>query len=205
MPISRNYDTFELREMLQSAEGVASPVTGKGAHSRGLHAGATPGGEGVTSADMMHRTHKVSGESNSAFKSRGGAVRTSAFANLIQQADAAGQALNSAKGREALGHLDAVQYVDYPLRLTLEFYGLRESSFLPSGREPGRMKTIHKNDDAVTASSADGVRLIIDRAPRDNKMHIQTCFPLTGAGTSSYKLVAMASGSSGQQQPLVNG
>ena len=38
MPISRNYDTFELREMLRSTEGVASPVTGKGAHSRGLHA-----------------------------------------------------------------------------------------------------------------------------------------------------------------------
>ena len=203
MPISREYDTFELREMLQSAEGVPSPVTGKAAHSRGLHASATPGGQGVTSADMIHRTHKEDDETYREYRARDGSRCTSAFANLVQQADAAGQALNSAKGREALGHLDAVQYADQPLRLVLDVYGLRQIGCLDVG--PGQMKMAHKSQSTVTTTSADGVRLIIDRAPRGSEIHIQTCFPLTGAGQSSYKLAAMASGSNGTRQPLVSG
>jgi hypothetical protein len=192
MPHARHYETFEVRAMLKNAEGVASPVTGIGAHSRVLHALSTPGGEGVDNAGMMYRTHKQVGESNNAFKNRGGAVQTSAFANLIQQSDAACQALNSSKGYEALSVFDATQHANKYLRLVLDASGIREIGFLNLG--PGRMKTVGKNDTSVTKTQANGVRLIIDRGPSATAFHIQTCFPLSNLGASTYEVTDMGNG-----------
>ena len=102
MPYRHVYQSFEVRRLLQQAEHSPSPITGVDAHSRGLHAIRTPGGVGVSQAEMMDRTHKRVGESNNAFKNRGGAVRTSTFKNVIQQADAACQALGY-DGADAFG------------------------------------------------------------------------------------------------------
>lgn len=191
MAIARRYETFEVRGMLQGAEGVASPVTGAGAHSRGLHALKTPGGVGVTRGDMMYRTHKQVGESNSQFKNRGSAVQTSAFANLIQQADAACQALNSVTGQAALAVLDDPTYSGQKLRVTLEVNNLKEIGFLGLG--PGKMSTVHKTDVAVQNTSAKGVRLILDRAGGSTAIHIQTCFPLAMLASPAYTITDMTS------------
>ena len=176
MPYARRYETFEVRRMLQEAEGTASPLTGAGAHSRTLHALKTPGGTGVGPGDMMHRTHPLGGESTSQFRRRGGATQTSAFANLIQQADAACQALNSDKGQRGLAILDAPAHASKRLRLTLSIAGIHEAGFLGGGQ--GRMSTAHKNQADVTRTGAGGVRVIIDRDPGAANIHVQTCFPL---------------------------
>lgn len=180
MPHARQYETFEVRQMLRDAEGVNSPVTGVGAHSRILHAQRTPGGVGVNHGDMMTRTHKAVGESNKQFSNRGGAVRTSAFANLLQQSDAACQALNSAKGRTALLVLDNPANVGRRLRVTLQASNILSAGFL-AGSGQGRMSTVHKNDVAVTSGGAAGVQLIIDCVPGTSNLHIQTCYPLDNA------------------------
>ena len=186
MPFERRYETFEVRQLLQAAEGAASPVTGAGAHSRSLHAQRTPGGVGVDSADMVHRTHKGVGESNSAFKNRGGAARTSAFANLLQQAEAACQALNSPTGQRALRVFDLHLHAN--LRMTLDVGGIVEASFIAdSGAQ--RMATIGKDQAAVNRPNAAGVRLIVDRGLGQAKIHIQTCFPLDALDASSFEVV----------------
>ena len=177
MPFARPYETFEVRQLLQTAEGSASPVTGVGAHSRGLHAQRTPGGVGVDQADMIFRTHKQATESNNQFKNRGGAVQTSAFANLLQQADAACQALNSIIGFRALQVFDAPAHAGQSLRMTLEVSGITQAGFM-AGSGIQKMATIHKTQAAVNRPGAAGVRLIIDRAPGQTTLHIQTCFPL---------------------------
>lgn len=189
MPYARRYETFEVRSLLQKAEGVSSPVTGVGAHSRNLHARSTPHGIGVTPQSMMHRTHKQLGESNRAFKVRGGTSQTSAFANLIQQADAACQALNAPMGQRALALLDLPLHAAKNLRLTLEVNGLREIGFLGTG--PGRMNTVHKSDLQATSTRAGAVRLIIDRAPGAANIHIQTCFPLENLALSRFEVMDM--------------
>lgn len=189
MAIARRYETFEVRAMLQGAEGVASPITGVGAHSRGLHALRTQGGTGVNRGEMMLRTHKQTGESNSQFKNRGGAVQTSAFANLIQQSDAACQALNSVTGQAALSVLDDSTYSGKKLRVTLEVNNLKEIGFLSAG--PGKMSTVGKNDGTVLNTSAKGVRIILDRAGGASTIHIQTCFPLAMLSTPAYTVTDM--------------
>jgi hypothetical protein len=189
MPYARRYETFEVRSLLQRAEGVGSPITGVGAHSRGLHARSTPGGVGVTPQDMMHRTHKQAAESNRMFANRGGVSQTSAFANLIQQADAAFQALNSPMGQRALAVLDLPLHAARNLRLTLEVNGLREIGFL--GPVQGRMNTVHKTAPQVTSTRAGAVRLIIDRAPGAANIHIQTCFPLQSLASSRFEVTDM--------------
>jgi len=189
MPIARSYQSFEVREMLQRAEHTASPVTGVDAHSRSLHAMRTPGGVGVNQPEMMHRTHKLPTESNTGFKNRGGAVRTSTFANLLQQADAACQALNSTLGQRALAVLDMPAHAGKNLRLTLEFGPIRQAGFLPAAGAP-HMHTVHKNDAAVQTpgAGATGVRLIADRAAGGTSLHVQTCFPLDALPVSSFKI-----------------
>ncbi|MCA9545636.1 MAG: hypothetical protein KC613_14625 [Myxococcales bacterium] len=189
MPYRHVYQSFEVRRLLQQAEHSPSPITGVDAHSRGLHAIRTPGGVGVSQAEMMDRTHKRVGESNNAFKNRGGAVRTSTFKNVIQQADAACQALNSPKGQQALGLLDAPVHAGKNLRLTLEVGPIREAGFLGATPAP-RMHTVHKNNAAVQSPTggARGVRVIIDRAPGQAEIHIQTCFPLDNLANSSFTI-----------------
>jgi hypothetical protein len=177
MPYARCYTTFEVRQLLQEAEGIASPVTGADAHSRGLHALRTPGGVGVSPADMMHRTHKQAGESTSQLKARGGTGTTSAFANLIQQADAACQALNAEVGQVGLTIFDLPAHASRPLRLILRVAGIREIGFLPATGQ-GRMTSASKNGAAVARAAAAGVAVIVDRAPGAAGIHIQTCFPL---------------------------
>ncbi|MBT9554523.1 MAG: hypothetical protein IV100_00785 [Myxococcales bacterium] len=191
MAIARRYETFEVRGMLQGAEGVASPVTGAGAHSRGLHALKTPGGTGVNHSDMMYRTHKQVGESNNQFKNRGSAAQTSAFANLIQQADAACQGLNSPTGQAALGVLDDPTYSGRKLRVTLDVNNLKEIGFLGLGS--GKMSTVSKTDMSVISTSAKGVRLIFDRDGGSTAIHIQTCFPLAILATPAYSVIDMTS------------
>ena len=134
MTYARRYETFEVRRMLQEAEGVGSPLTGAGAHSRALHALKTPGGTGVSPGDMMQRTHRLGGESTGQFRNRGGTTQTSAFANLIRQADAASQALNSDRGQRGLAILDAPAHASKQLRLTLSIAGIHEAGFLGGGR-----------------------------------------------------------------------
>jgi len=191
-PYCRRYETFEVRRLLQAAEGSASPVTGVGAHSRGLHSRRTPGGIGVDQDEMLDRTHKRPGESNNQFKQRGGAVRTSTFANLLQQADVACQALNSAIGQQALAILDQPANRARRVRLTLEAAGVAEAGFIAGSPAPS-MGTVHKNDAAVLrpAGGAAGVRLIIDCAPNQPEIHIQTCFPLSGAVQAGFEVKDM--------------
>ncbi len=175
--------------MLQQAENSPSPVTNVGAHSRTLHAMRTPGGVGVTKNDMMLRTHKQPGESNNVFKNRGGAVRTSTFKNLLQQADAACQALNSVKGQAALAVLDSPVHAGKNLRVTLEVGPIREAGFLNATPAP-RMHTVHKTHGAVQTPTggAAGVRIILDRVAHGTEIHVQTCFPLDTLPTSKYSV-----------------
>jgi hypothetical protein len=182
MPYRRVYEAFEVRKLLQDAEGTASPVTNAPAHSRGLHATRTPGGTGVVKSDMYLRTHKQVGESNSQFNNRGGAVQTSAFANLIQQAEAATQALNSMKGQTGLGVLDEPAYAGIKVRLVLTIGGIKESSFIAGAVVP-TMTTVHKSQAVVATlvNGASGVKVIIDRAPGAPNIFIQTCYPLPNA------------------------
>jgi hypothetical protein len=192
MPYARRYETFEVRRLLQEAEGTGSPLTGAGAHSRGLHALKTPGGTGVSPGDMMHRTHRLGGESTGQFRNRGGTAQTSAFANLIQQADAACQALNSDQGQRGLAVLDAPAHANKQLRLTLSIAGTHEVGFLGGGQ--GRMSAAHRNQANVTGTNAGGVRVIIDRAPGAANIHVQTCFPLDALPQgSAYEVKDMGS------------
>lgn len=189
MPMARHYQSFEVRAMLQNAEGVNSPVTGVAAHSRTLHAQATPGGEGTTPGAMMLRTHKQVGESNSQFNNRGGTGKTSAFGNLLQQADAVCQALNSMKGQAALGVFDNPTHAAVPLRATIDFGPLKQMGFLPgSGAAP--MKTITKTDALIQkpVGGAAGIRLILDRGANQNSFHIQTCMPLDTMPAVKYEV-----------------
>lgn len=193
MPFARQYEYFEVRTLLRNAEGVASPVTGVGAHSRSLHAKATPGGQGATGAAMLHRTHKVAGESNNQFKNRGGTAKTSAFKNLVQQASAATEALNSAKGQAALAVLDDATHSGKNLRLSMDIPVTAEMGFLPASGAPS-LTVAHKDSPALDKTqNTSAVRLIIDRGPGGTALHIQTCIPLGGvAPVPSYSVKDMA-------------
>lgn len=190
MPMARRYQTFEVRRMLQTAEHAPSPATGVGAHSRTLHAGATPGGIGATPTNMMDRTHKRPGETNKQFSKRPGTTgTTSSFKNQLQQADAVCQALNSAKGQQALRQLDLSTHAARNLRLSIEFGPIKEAGFLPgSGAAP--MSTVKKSDAGIKrpVGGAAGVRVILDRGAGQNAFHIQTCMPLDTLATDSFEL-----------------
>ena len=181
--------------MLQKAEHQPSPVTGVGAHSRTLHAGATPGGLGATPTNMMQRTHKTVGESNSQFKNRGGTPRTSSFKNQLHQADAVSQALNSAKGQLALGVLDMPTHAALALRTTIEFGPIKEAAFMP-GSSIAPMTTVHKNDATIQKpmGGVAGIRLILDRGANQSTFHIQTCMPLDTMAVTKYEVKNMAHG-----------
>ncbi len=195
MPFAKQYEYFEVRELLRNAEGVASPVTGVGAHSRTLHAKATPGGQGTTEAAMLHRTHKAVGESNNQFKNRGGTATTSAFKNLIQQASAATEALNSAKGQAALAVLDDGAHSAENLRLSMDIPVTAEMGFLPASGAPS-LTVANKNSAALNKTqNTSAVRLIIDRGAGGTALHIQTCIPLGGAApAASWSVKNMTTG-----------
>jgi hypothetical protein len=196
MPFARHYEYFEVRALLREAEGVASPVTGVGAHSRSLHAKATPGGQGATAAAMLHRTHKLPGESNSQFSNRGGVPKTSAFKNLVQQAAAATEALNSAKGQAALAVLDDQAHRAKRLRLSMDIPVTREMGFLPASGAPS-LTVAHKDSPTLDKTqNTSAVRLIIDRGPGGTTLHIQTCIPLGGpAPAAAYSVKDMTTNS----------
>lgn len=195
MPIARKYTSPEVRKMLQGAEHKPSPITGAGAHSRTLHAGATPGGVGATKSAMIQRTHKQPGESNNQFKQRGGAPKTSAFANLLQQSEAVCQALNSTTGQQALRVLDSAAHAGKDLRVTVSFGPIKEAGFLP-GSGTAKMSVASKNAAGVQkpAGGAAGIRVILDRAANQSSLHIQTCMPLDTLAGSSYQVKDMAPG-----------
>jgi hypothetical protein len=176
MAFHRKYETYEVRELLRNAEGVASPVTGQGAHARSLHAKATPGGQGVTTAGMLDRVTKRPKESNKAFKKRDGKTLTSAFPNLILQGAAATQALNSTAGQAALALFDDVNYTGAPLRIWLRVMNIKEHGFLPATCAPSVILA-KKKVTTLQTSVTTGVVMIIDRGAGAQKLHIQTCYP----------------------------
>ena len=192
MAMARRYQTYEVRKMLQTAEHKPSPVTGKGAHSRTLHASATPGGVGATPMTMLDRTHKRPGESNSQYKNRDGSGVTSAFKNQLQQSDAVCQALNSTKGQQALRQFDLPAHAAKNLRLTIEYGPIKEAGFLP-GAAAAPMSKSHKNSPVIhrPAGGTAGIRVIIDRGAGQNTFHIQTCMPLDTMARSKYDLKNM--------------
>ncbi|MBM7066511.1 hypothetical protein [Actibacterium sp. 188UL27-1] len=193
MPFAKTYTTFDVRRLMQNSEGAASPVTGAAAHARVLHAEqAGPGGPGTTPAQMMHRTHKRPGESNSQFKNRGGAVQTSAFKNVLQQSDAVAQALNSPRGQAVMRVFDRAATQGLPLRAMLKVGGIQEAGFLAASGAP-KAKTVHKNDATVSSGTGAGVNIILDRGPNANTFVVQTCYPLTVCPASSYKVTDQAS------------
>jgi hypothetical protein len=179
MAFARKYEYFEVRHMLQAAEGVDSPVTQQPAHSRVLHA-MGGGGTGATLGNMLDRVTKRPGESGNQFKKRG-AGATGAFTTQLQQGSAACEALNSRFGQDALAWFDDVEYQGFGLRLVLTAPISRQLGFLPASGAPSAY-AVKKGDAAVTkAANTSGVKLIIDRAANGNTMHIQTCYPLNGA------------------------
>lgn len=193
MAFARKYSTSEVRTLMRSSEGSASPVTGKAAHSRTLHARSVGGGEGTSHAGMMHRTHKAAGESNNQFGKRGGTSQTSAFKNILQQSSAVAQALNSRQGQAALRVFDRGASAHLGLRATIVVSDIREAGFLPASGA-SQLSTVHKNDAGVATGASGGVRVIIDRGPGASSFTVQTCFPL-GAGTvSAFEVRAIPGG-----------
>lgn len=191
MPFTKRYDTFEVRGLMQISEGVESPVTNVPAHARRLHGGIVgANGAAETSAAMIHRTHKVPGESNSAFRTRSGVPQASSFQSVLQQSSAVTQALNSPQGQAVMRIFDRGPTAHLQLRATLEVTGIIVAGFLPATGAP-MVKTIHKNDDNVTRGKGIGVKVIIDRGANSQTMHIQTCFPLIDSVSSSYTVVEM--------------
>ena len=134
MAFARKYEYFEVRLMLQAAEGVDSPVTQQPAHSRVLHA-MGGGGTGATLGNMLDRVTKRPGESGNQFKKRG-AGATGAFTTQLQQGSAACEALNSRVGQEALAWFDDIEYQGSGLRLVLTAPVTRELGFLPASGAP---------------------------------------------------------------------
>jgi hypothetical protein len=192
MPFVKQYEYFEVRQMLRDAEGVASPVTGVGAHSRVLHAKATPGGVGTTDTQMVDRTHKRVGESNSQFGNRGGVPKTSAFKNLLQQGSAACEALNSTAGQAALAIFDSGAHAGINLRMSLDVPITREMGFMPFSGAPSLQISTKTTAGVDKTQNTSGVRLIIDRGAGAGAMHIQTCIPLGGAApVPAWSVVSM--------------
>lgn len=197
MPCAREYPSYEIRKLLQDAEGTNSPVTNKPAHSRSKHALAkdpTLGGiDATTISGLRHRTTQNPGESNNAFKNRDGVGTASAFKSLLAQADAAGQALNSPVGQQALAVFDDPTKAGHKLRVMLNFAPIRQFGFLPASPSSGIVKS---QKDPVTkigavdinVNVAAGVRLILDAIGGSGVFTIQTCIPIDQMGPSNFAI-----------------
>jgi len=187
MAFRHTYTTSEVRAIMQNSEGATSPVTQAPAHARVLHAKSHPGPKATgTSHDLMkHRVTKGGGESNNQFKKRGGAAKTSAFRNVLQQAEAVCQALNTKAGQKVMKAFDAPSNADKDLRATLTVAGILESSFMPGAKAPG-MSSIAQGDASVTKGDAGGVQIILDRGPNASSFVVQTCYPLAPGTATSY-------------------
>ena len=189
MPFVRIYEQFEVRQLLQSVEGVRSPVTGKEAHSRDLHAKSVLGSGGTQDNRMLHRTHRSPGESASSYSRRGQPI-TSAFANLVQQGSATCDALNSPAGKAALAVFDDAKHVGKKLRMTLTVPVTREMGFLPGSGAPSLHVSTQDSPVVDKSQNTAVIRLIIDRAPNSQRMHIQTAIPMGGpAPAASWSIV----------------
>jgi hypothetical protein len=182
MVMARKYEHFEVRDLLRNAEGTASPITGKGGHSRGLHA-MSP--QVFDKASQLDRVTKRPDESNSRFKKRGGTKTTGAFMNVIQQSSAATQALNSTYGQNSLAVFDDLAHASVPVRIVLAVVGIKEADFIPGSLAP-HSTTVTQGETSVTVvGSTSGVQLILDRAAGATSFQIQTCYPLSGATVST--------------------
>jgi len=189
MAFARKYEYFEIRQMLKDAEGAASPVTGKGGHSRGLHA-MSPGH--LDKAAQLDRVTKRVGESNSQFKKRG-ATKTGAFKTLLQQGSAACEAMNSPACQAALALFDDAMHVGKKLRISIQVAGIKEAGFLPGTLAP-HSTTVKKGDTAVTMVGATtGVMMIVDRGANATTIQIQTCYPLSDPTATNWQVVEMPS------------
>jgi hypothetical protein len=185
MAYARTYEEYEVRDLLRSAEGVASPVTGAPAHSRGLHAASLHGGEGITKTALSARADTM-GMSNSQRAALG--IKTvgasSMFPNLIMQSAAATQALNSGTGQAALAVFDSTA-ANLPLRMTLTVSGVKESSFIDAAKAPSVTYVTKGNAPVPQTAVTTGVKLIIDRDAGAGTIFIQTCIPLNTPGVGS--------------------
>ena len=185
MPFAKRYEYFEVRTMLQGAEGVVSPVTGQAAHSRILHAKSVAGSGGTQDAVMVDRTNLRPGESGRAARARGSVPTSSAFPNLLQQGSAACEALNSPTGQAGLAVFDDPAHLGSNLRLTINVPITREMGFLPASGAPSLHVSTRASTVVDKTQNTSGVRLIIDRAAAGLVMHIQTCIPLGGAAPAA--------------------
>ncbi len=178
MPFARRYESFEVRRILQQSENQPSPATGAPAHARGLHAApAVPHARTQFTTGMVDRTHKRPGESNNQFGQRGGVGTTSGFGNMLQQASALMQALNSLVGQRGLGILDRPAYAGEILRLKLVAHVTGETGFLPvDGHQIGMQS--RKQVANLQSGGIAGIRAIIDRGPHGTELFVQTCFPI---------------------------
>jgi len=197
MPCARKYPSYEIRKLLQDAEGTNSPVTNRPAHSRSMHALATNptvgGIHATTISGLKSRTTQNPGESNNAFKNRGGVGTASAFRSLLEQADAAEQALNSPIGQQALAVFDDRTKAGHRLRVTLNFAPIRQFGFLPASPSSGIVKS--QKDPVTKVGSVDlnvkeaaGVRLILDAIGGSGVFTIQTCIPIDAMGASNFAI-----------------
>jgi hypothetical protein len=181
MPYQKKYEAHEVRELLRSAEGNASPVTGAAAHSRGLHAQSLRGGEGISKTDLVDRVD-TTGLSKTKAKNLPSA--SSMFPNLIQQSSAATQALNSTTGQAGLKCFDDTAKGKL-LRMVLTVANVKQSDFIPGTMAP--TVTYAKRGDAPTAQSTatTGVTMVVDRDETNGSIFIQTCVPLSATGVAS--------------------
>jgi hypothetical protein len=181
MAYAKKYESYEVRELLKSAEGNASPVTGAAAHSRGLHAQSLHGGEGVSKTDLVDRVDTTGLSKNQKKKVPSA---SSMFPNLIQQGAAATEALNSKTGQAGLKVFDTTAKGKL-LRLVLTVANIKEAGFLPGTMAP--TVTYAKKGDAPTAQSSatTGVTMVVDRDEIHSKIFIQTCVPMSATGVTS--------------------
>ncbi len=186
MAYAKKYESYEVRAMLQEAEGAKSPVTGAPAHSRSLHAQAMHGGEGIDKTALTKRVD-TTGLSNNQKKKLPGA--SSMFPNLIMQSSAAVEALNSASGQTALAEFDKAANNGKKLRMVLQVANIKEAGFLPGTMAPSVTYVQKGAAPAAQSAATTGVRIIVDRDTANNKIFIQTCIPLnTPAAATSWSV-----------------
>jgi hypothetical protein len=186
MAYARKYESYEVRALLQDAEGNASPVTKAPAHSRSLHAQSLHGGEGITKTALEKRVD-TTGLTKKAAKKVPGA--SSMFPNLIVQSSAPVQALNSPTGQAGLATFDNGAHAGKRMRLTLTCANVKEQGFLPGTAAPSVTVAIKGAAPVAATSATTGVRLIVDRDEASGQIFIQTCIPLnTAALASSWKV-----------------
>ena len=182
MAYARKYESYEVRALLKSAEGNASPVTKAPAHSRSLHAQSLHGGEGITKTALEKRVD-TTGLTKKAAKKVPGA--SSMFPNLILQSSAAVQALNSPTGQAGLATFDDATHAGKALRMTLTCANVKEQGFLPETSAPSVTVAMKGAAPVAMSSATTGVRLIVDRDEANGQIFIQTCIPMSAANLAS--------------------